>query len=619
MKKHILVTFTILFAVIISLFGMVAFASYFGGVSEESDQVLSNVVAQTVGEEDGTMTEPISLKPKFYALIPGESGNIRYNFPNDKIVYHGIKNKADYRVEWEGNPDLNIDYTLNFYDQEGNPLPEEGGDRLPWKAGTYTIQVAINDPHYKVEEADRVCEMTITPFVCHLVSVSATTKIYDGLYFNPTIKLKESILPDEKAYSIQYYEKVGETYQPMTGQPINVGEYKVSLEFANDDGNYIYEFDDKEWNGVFQITPRQLTVDYIVDNSTWNKPNPITYSGKAKDIQPVVRGWRTNAALQKSDEDIFAKECSVEITQNGKVTPAYRVGKYTLTIKSNVQLTNYILPPTDELEISKKRVDFAFKLPANLVYDGGRKIAEPVTQDICEGDDVVATILYNGSEDAPINAGEYKFSIRVQGNDMDNYTFGYDEQAKMTIAKAEYPTTDFTVVAYSNKIVITVDKPVGCDSVMYTIAEDIWTTSNEIAVGAMQDYLVKVKLVESANYKEKILSKTVKTGFDSNIFGGLLTKVDTDNFSFKDISTYLEIERCFGYVSDTDIANIDMQKLEKIRALYSEYKSNAQSVVQDAADFGSAMSLSVSVALSCVAGVGICMGILVTRRKKDAN
>ncbi len=626
MKRHFIATFTILLAVIISAIGMVAFVSYFD-TADEGNLAIGGAAVYTSPHSDSVQTAKMDasatkLTPKFYALVNGKEGKIRYDFPNDKLVYSGILNKADYRVEWEEDSNLVVDYSLKYYDKEGNELPEEEGDRKPWKAGTYTIEVVVNDPAYYVEPTQSKCDMTITPFVCHLESVSATTKVYDGLYFNPNIKFRESILPDNKAYKISYYQKVGNSYQAIVGQTINVGEYKVSLEFANDDNNYTYVFvneSDKNWNGTFQITPRQLKVNYNIDGKMWNKPSGVVYSGKAKDIQPMLSGWRYNAATSQNDGEVFDKECLVEITQNGEATTAYRVGKYTLTIKSNVEMINYSLPPADELEIVKKNVNITYKLPADLVYNGVGKNTEIVTQDICEGDDVILTLLYNGEKAAPINAGEYNISIHIAGNDISNYNFSYDDKASMTIAKAEYPTTDFDVVVYSNKIVVTVDKPSQCEEILYSVRADEWLPYNELSVAAMQDYTVQVKLVESANYQEKILSKIVKTGFDSKVFADLLAKVDTDNFSFKDVATYLEIERCYGYVSDTDLANIDSQKLEQVRALYSAYKLNAQGVVQDATNLGRAMSLSVSIAVSSIAGVSVCVGILATRRKRDED
>lgn len=615
MKKHILVTLTIIFAVIISLFGMVTFVSSYDATQSDTGNI---VLEQAVARDDFSV-EPVAnsgtkLTPRFYATVPGMSGDIRYDFPAQSITYRGIQNKASYFVEWVEEPTLEVDYTLNYYDEKGVLLPVEGEDNRPWKAGKYTIEVVVTTPDYYVDATQSKCDMTIKPFVCHLESISATTKVYDGMYFEPTIKFQESILPDAEAYTIEYFEldQASGEYHPIVGQPINAGEYKIALNFGNNT-NYEYDFQDKDWNGTFQITPRPLTVDYIIDGVAWKKLSPIEYSGNNKDVKFVLKGWRYNVATQQDEQEIFEKDCTLNIEQKGQKVDARGVGKYNLTITTDTPLVNYILPPMDELEILPKKAVVEFVLPSNLVYDGTAKQAIAKTDDLCLGDDVSIDVLYNGQETLPTNAGEYVFSIRVAGNDKDNYSFVYDDQSKMNIQKAQYPTTDFTVSVYSSKIIISVDIPSQCTQVLYSIFENEWQSSNEIGVAAMQDYQVSVKLVESANYQEKILTKLVKTGFDSKVFADMLNKIDTDNFSFKDVAGYLEIERCFGYVSDSDMSTIDLARLEQIRACYNAYKLNAQSVVQDAVNRSKSMQLSIT--LSIVGVIGI--GIFAIRRKSD--
>lgn len=167
---------------------------------------------------------------------------------------------------------------------------------------------------------------------------------------------------------------------------------------------------------------------------------------------------------------------------------------------------------------------------------------------------------------------------------------------------------------YDKKIIV-IETDFGGIIVTFSLDGTTWQQNNELEGQPMHDYKVMVKLAESDNYKEKILQKTVRTGFDAELFDQMMKDVDLEGFSFKDVAKYRELERCLTYLAEGDVEeNVDMQYLERVREAFGEYKDLAQEVTEQALSLSGA--IIVKYAVGAMGTLGL-IGLTIARRKKD--
>ena len=576
-----------------------------------------------------TSTTKTEIVPTFWAgLVSSTDEPLEYHLDgNTSISYHGVieKNWYNYFVRWE-NPGVNVKYVLTFENENGEDMgykitydnglrteedtKEGGGGMVPCNAGKYTIKVDVVSDGYSVDPNLAYKEFEITPFEITIYGTSVKNKVYDGTSSGIKINAEPSVSfgdNDIDKYNISYKVLQGGEWTDV--KPINVGIYKVMLALP-ENKNYLFkdehgtEFTESEFAvGTFTISRAPLGVDYVL-------PSELTYNRTDWKTQPKVTGWLYNTATGEYDKGY----CDLVITKGGQVVDKMvTVGEYKLSMTCDN--SNYYIPTTKTVNIVKKRVDVSWTVDNQVVYDGNTHGAEAVMTGVVSGDDVSVTVKYNGKTDLPLNAGNYLLTCVFEGADVGNYDFVVDRsKAYINIDKAVYAIDDFDVRLYDKKIIV-IETDFGDIQVAFSIDGETWQQSNELEGRPMQDYEVRVKLAESANFKEKILTKTVRTGFDAEVFDQMMKDVDLEGFSFKDVLKYRELERCLTYLAEGDIEeNIDVQYLNQVREAFVEYKDLAQEVTEQALSLSGA--IIVKYAVGAIGTLGL-LGLTIVRRKKN--
>ena len=563
-----------------------------------------------------TATPTTELEPIFMAGLVSSTNEPLEFLLDDGITYHGTisYNWYNYFVKWkEPNEYVVVKYVLTFLDNEGNDvgykitydngtIVEESGIP-PCNVGTYTAKVEVEGDTYFVEESKSTQQFEITPFGITIRKTSADNKQYDGTSYEITVQADQTVFFGESVIYNKVYkmwQEGGWVTMAEDERPINVGRYMVELVFDNP--NYTYNTD--SYSGEFTISKAPLEVDYVLQNE-------LVYDGNdRKPLLQVTSGWKYNTANSATDSG----NVTLVVTKAGQVvTDMTTVGEYLLS--ATCDNGNYYVANTKTVNIVKKRVDVNWTVDNQVVYDGNVHGAEAVMTGVVSGDDVSVTVKYNGKTDLPLNAGNYLLTCIFEGADVENYDFVVDDtKAYIYIDKAVYAIDDFDVRLYDKKIIV-IETDFGDIQVAFSIDGETWQQSNELEGRPMQDYEVRVKLAESANYKEKILTKTVRTGFDAEVFDQMMKDVDLEGFSFKDVVKYRELERCLTYLAEGDIEeNIDVQYLNQVREAFVEYKDLAQEVTEQALSLSGA--IIVKYAVGAIGTLGL-LGLTIVRRKKN--
>ena len=570
-----------------------------------------------------TATPTIELEPIFVAgLVSSTDEPVEFLLDeNNGITYHGTigYNWYKYSVKWkEPYADVDVKYVLTFLDGagvdvgykitydngafEGEKTTESGTP--PCNVGTYTVKVEVESDTYFVEESKSTQTFEITPFEITIRKTSADDKTYDGSSYEITVQADQTVFYGDN----DVYHKVYKTWQDdrwvemaADERPINVGRYKVELVFDNPN----YTYNTERFEGEFTISKAPLDADYVLQGE-------LIYDGTDRTPQAKIyaAGWKYNTAMGAYDSG----NATLVITKDGQVvTEMTAVGEYRLSMTCDNP--NYYVRNYKTVNIVKKTVGVDWVVDNQVVYDGFTHFAEAVMTGVVSGDDVSVRVLYNGEAALPLNAGRYVLSCAFDGEDKDNYEFVVDEsKAYIVIDKAEYAIDDFEVRLYDKKIIV-IETDFGGIIVTFSLDGTTWQQNNELEGQPMHDYKVMVKLAESDNYKEKILKKTVRTGFDAELFDQMMKDVDLEGFSFKDVAKYRELERCLTYLAEGDIEeNVDMQYLESVREAFGEYKDLAQEVTEQALSLSGA--IIVKYAVEAMGTLGL-IGLTIARRKKD--
>lgn len=574
-----------------------------------------------------TATPTTELEPTFMAQEVSTLGNTMIEHiidDNHSVVYRGVGRDQwyVYAVKWNApHSDVIVPYKLTFEDSNGDDMGFEmvfDGTELkgrsilanatpPCKAGTYTVKITITSETYYVAEINSRQTFEIDKLPIVISSDSLPDMEYSGSVYRYVPKIENtSSAPDdiESMFSFNFYRILSNGSEIGLGEdvkPIDAGTYRVEISFDND--NYINDVD--RYDGRFMITPAPLDVDYVLDDD-------IIYDGTDRTPEAKIKSecWKYNTATDAYD----SANATLIITKKGhQVEDMITVGEYQLSMTCDN--SNYYIVNTKTVTILKKRLEVNWTVDNQVVYDGNVHGAEAVMTGVVSGDDVSVTVKYNGKTDLPLNAGNYLLTCIFEGADVENYDFVVDDtKAYIYIDKAVYAIDDFDVRLYDKKIIV-IETDFGDIQVAFSIDGETWQQSNELEGRPMQDYEVRVKLAESANYKEKILTKTVRTGFDAEVFDQMMKDVDLEGFSFKDVVKYRELERCLTYLAEGDIEeNIDVQYLNQVREAFVEYKDLAQEVTEQALSLSGA--IIVKYAVGAIGTLGL-LGLTIVRRKKN--
>ncbi len=317
-----------------------------------------------------------------------------------------------------GNSTAKFEFRLKTATDENYATVE---DLSKLDAGIYLMRVTIDA--YKAPDGgesytglSKVVEFTVAK-ASLTVSISIDRWTYGEEAKAPVISGNEG---GKVTYS---YEGTGDTsYEASTTAPKNAGTYKVTATVA-ETTNYLGATAEAE----FTIAKKAITATVSAEKAT--------YDG----IE--------HAATVSFDGKVGEDELTVNLLYNGEAVVPVDAGRYTVTVQSygGSAVDNYDITTAERevvLKISPKELnygDFDVKyedVNFDGVYDGKPHGAVATIKDgVLIGDDTLTiTVLYDGSEEKPVNAGEYKISLKISGND--NYVMGENNSAEFVIKKA---------------------------------------------------------------------------------------------------------------------------------------------------------------------------------------
>lgn len=360
---------------------------------------------------DGTESAEITLEFNIVA-----SGNSWIEEP--KITgwtygqYSAETNAPDYKAE-KGNETAVVEFKLQ---SEADSKYRPVADLSTLDAGSYNMRVSVP----KTEDYGGLS--MVVEFIVAKASISVNVDIISWTYGNEANA--PSVDGNTAGGKVTYsYVGTGDTaYEASETAPVNAGTYKVTATVA-ETTNYLGATAEKE----FTIAKKAITATVSAQDADYNgKPHEasVTFDGKV-------------------GED----ELTASLLYNGEAEAPVNAGSYTVTVGSygGAAIGNYdvstaagevtfaISPKVlsyGDLDVQPEDADF------NGVYDGKpHGVVATIKDGVLIGDDTLTvTVLYNGSEEKPVNAGEYEISLKISGND--NYEMGADDSAELEIYKA---------------------------------------------------------------------------------------------------------------------------------------------------------------------------------------
>lgn len=360
---------------------------------------------------DGTQTADITLE--FHIVASGNSWTTplsivgwtygKYSADVNAPVYKAEKGNDTAVVEVRLKTGTDADYAT-------------GVDLSTLGAGDYYMRVRVP----KTEEYGGLS--AVVEFTVSKAAISVTVSIDGWTYGNEANA--PSVDGNTASGAVTYsYVGTGDTaYEESETAPVNAGTYKVTATVA-ETTNYLGATAEKE----FTIAKKAITATVSAQDADYNgKPHEasVTFEGKLTD-----------------------DELTANLLYNGEAEAPVNADSYTVTVGSygGAAVANYDITTSEKevvLVISPKELTLddietlAVDPSDNGIYNRKEHaVKATVKYGVLYGDDVVTLkVLYNGSESAPVNAGNYTLTFVVTDNG--NYVVKEDESKELTVAKA---------------------------------------------------------------------------------------------------------------------------------------------------------------------------------------
>lgn len=360
---------------------------------------------------DGTESAEITLEFNIVA-----SGNSWINEPEitgwTYGQYSAETNAPVYKAE-TGNEMAVVEFKLQ---SEADSEYRKVEDLSKLDAGAYNMRVSVP----KTEDYGGLS--MVVEFTVEKAAIKVTVDIISWTYGDEANAPSVSGNTADGKVTYSYVGTGDTVYEESETAPVNAGTYKVTATVA-ETTNYLGATAEKE----FTIAKKAITATVSAEKAT--------YDG----IE--------HAATVSFDGKVGEDELTASLLYNGEAGVPVNAGSYTVTVGSygGADVGNYEITTAEGevvLRISPKELnygDFDVKyedVNFDGVYDGKPHGAVATVKDgVLIGDDtLMVTVLYNGSEEKPVNAGEYKISLKISGND--NYMMGADDSAELEIYKA---------------------------------------------------------------------------------------------------------------------------------------------------------------------------------------
>ena len=465
-------------------------------------------VSDAGGKDIGPYTATLTLKDKDnYAWKSGDEDN-------DGIVEVGYEIVAqDVNINsWTTQPSI-TGWTYGGYTDENAPVYQaaygndtvdmqirlksgsdtdyvDAGDLSVLGAGVYLMKFSVAasidpDGGESYTGLSAVVEFTVSKAAIS-VTVSIDGWTYGDVANKPTVG--GITASEDVTYS---YVGTGDTaYEESETAPVNAGTYKVTATVAETD-NYFGATAEAE----FTIAKKAVTATVTAENTT--------YDGAE------------HAAKVTFDGKVGEDELTANLLYNGEADVPVNAGSYIVTVGSygGAAVDNYDITTKDgevKLVISPKElyiddIETAAADPSdNGIYDGKEHaVKATVKYGVLYGDDVVTLkVLYNGSEDAPVNAGNYTLTFVVTDNG--NYVMAEDQSKTLPVFKAKVSvkgvkaTATYTGEAFGKDAII---EAVFGDADLSLVNVTVTYRQGDAAVNTGDIADVAITLKDEANYE----------------------------------------------------------------------------------------------------------------------
>lgn len=430
---------------------------------------------------DGTQTADITLE--FHIVASGNS----WETPLSIVGWTYGKYSADvnapvYKAE-KGNDTAVVEVRLKTGTDADYATV---ADLSTLGAGDYYMRVRVP----KTEEYGGLS--AVVEFTVSKAAISVTVSI-DGWTYGEAANLP-TVDGNTASGAVTYsYVGTGDTaYEASETAPVNAGTYKVTATVAETD-NYFGATAEAE----FTIAKKAITATVSATDATYD-------------------GIK-HAATVSFDGKLTDDELTANLLYNGEAEAPVNAGSYTVTVDSygGAAVANYdittaagevtfaISPKVlsyGDFDVQPEDADF------NGVYDGApHGVVATVKDGVLIGDDtdtLTVTVLYNGSEEKPVNAGKYEISIAISGNA--NYVMGADNSAELEILKATVTvvgnnaTATYTGEAFGEDAII---KAVFGDADLSLVNVKVTYRQGDAAVNKGDIADVAITLKDEANYE----------------------------------------------------------------------------------------------------------------------
>ena len=366
----------------------------------------------------------------------------------------------------------------------------DAGDLSVLGAGVYLMKFSVAasidpDGGESYTGLSAVVEFTVSK-----AAISVTVSI-DGWTYGEAANLP-TVDGNTASGAVTYsYVGTGDTaYEASETAPVNAGTYKLTATVAETD-NYFGATAEAE----FIIAKKAITATVTAENTT--------YDGAE------------HAATVSFNGKVGEDELTANLLYNGEADVPVNAGSYIVTVGSygGASAVNYDITTKDgevKLVISPKElyiddIETAAADPSdNGIYDGKEHaVKATVKYGVLYGDDVVTLkVLYNGSEDAPVNAGNYTLTFVVTDNG--NYVMAEDQSKTVPVFKAKVSvkgvnaTATYTGEAFGKDAII---KAVFGDADLSLVNVTVTYRQGDAAVNTDDIADIAITLKDAANYE----------------------------------------------------------------------------------------------------------------------
>ena len=293
-------------------------------------------------------------------------------------------------------------------------------------AGYYVFAFSLNGTkvsNYTVS-GDTTTSFTIEKRTLPIYWVAPNLE-YDGMAKYYTATARDSVMTI--SLPLVYFNGVS-----VIGNPIDAGEYRVQINYENDNFDIT-----GEWEKSFEITQRAVTLG-------WNN------------MTQIYNGQNLKPSAYFASGKISSDDLSVSITVGGSASGQRNAGTYMTgaTLTGAAKDNYYISGNTDQrgFTINQNSISLGWT-NTTLTYTGGYLKPTASISGKISGDEIILTVSVDGNTQGQINAGEYTATVSFSGADMGNYAVSGSLSTRFTIAKqrvyAKWTTSTGAVLDYT--------------------------------------------------------------------------------------------------------------------------------------------------------------------------